>query len=82
MISLEAKYHRKCLTNLYNRARTSMNATFNKDSDDNLHGIAFAELVTFMEEFRKEGFAPIFKLSDLADMCKNHLKQLSAGSGG
>ncbi len=78
MISLEAKYHHRCLTSLYNRARTSKIAATKKDSDDNLHGIAFAELTTFMEEFRKEGVAPVFKLSNLADMYKNRLGQLGA----
>jgi hypothetical protein len=54
MIALEAKYHRKCLTNLYNRARTSMNAATKVEEGDDLHGIAFAELVTFMGDFRRE----------------------------
>ncbi len=81
MISLEAKYHRRCLTSLYNRARTSKNAATKKDSDDNLYGIAFAELTTFMEEFRKEeGAAPVLKLSDLADMYKNRLGKLGAST--
>ena len=82
MIALEAKYHRKCLTNLYNRARTSKNAATKLESDDDLHGIAFAELVTFMEDFRREGtVAPVFKLSDLADMYRTRLEQLGAVIG-
>ena len=75
MIALEAKYHLKYLSTLYNRAR----ATTSSDSDSNAHlyGIAFAELVAFMEDFHKEeSVAPIFKLKDLAHMYTIRLKQL------
>lgn len=79
MIALEAKYHRKCLVNLYNRARASENTATDKDCDAHLHGIAFAELVAFMEDLRKEeGVAPVFKLTDLAHMYKTRLEQLGA----
>ena len=34
-----------------------------------LHSIAFAELVAYMEDFRMEGsVAPVFKLADLAHL--------------
>ncbi|XP_041473700.1 uncharacterized protein LOC121422610 [Lytechinus variegatus] len=47
MAAIKAKYHRNCLRSLYNRIRTIAP----KDDDaDQLHGIAFAELVVFMEE--------------------------------
>ena len=52
MIALEAKYHLKCLTNLYNRARALENADAEKGSNEHFHGIAFAELVSFMEELK------------------------------
>ena len=50
MIPLEAKYYRKCLVNLYNRARALENTVSNKSCDAHLHGIAFTELVAFMED--------------------------------
>ena len=76
MIALEAKYHRKCLATLYNRARTANSACANEDHAD-LHGIAFAELVAFMEDFRMEkGITPVFKLADLAHLYKTRLEQL------
>ena len=47
------------------------------DSNAHLHGIAFTELVAFMEDLHKEeSVAPIFKLKDLAHMHTIHLKQL------
>jgi len=82
MIALEAKYHRKCLVNLYNRARALENTVSVKSCDAHLHGIAFAELVAFMEDLRKEDIAPVFKLTDLALMYKTRLEQLGIDVGG
>ncbi len=53
MIALEAKYHSKFLATLYNRTRAANNDSADSDDSD-LHGIAFAELVAFMEDFRLE----------------------------
>ena len=50
----------------------------NKSCDAHLHGIAFTELVAFMEDLRKEDIAPVFKLTDLAFMYKTQLEQLGA----
>ena len=82
MVALEAKYHAKCLTKLYNRARAitgSAIADTGIDAHAHLSGIAFAELVMFMEESRKEEeIVPTFKLSDLARMYKAQLQKLGA----
>ena len=78
MIALEAKYHWKCLVDLYNRARALDRAGQEKDCEAHLHGIALAELVAFMEDLRKEDIAPVFKLTDLTQMYKNRLEQLGA----
>ena len=51
MIALEAKYHQKCIANLYNSARALV---FNKSCYPHLHGIAFAEFVAFMKDLQKE----------------------------
>ena len=76
MVAIEAKYHNKCLCALYNRSRQASP----KDGDgeeDRLHGIAFAELVVFMEDMcSDEDSAPIFKLTDLAKHYKVRLEQL------
>ena len=41
------------------------------------HGIAFAELVSYIEDCRKDTeLAPIFKLTDLIDLYTTRLKQL------
>jgi len=82
MIALEAKYHSRCLVALYNRARDVRVMHVNEDHAD-LHGIAFAELVAYMEDFRiDEGVAPVFKLSDLAQLYKLRLEQLGVATAG
>ena len=68
--ALEAKYHQKCLANLYNRARSLQNTVSNKSRDAHLHAIAFTELVTFMKDLQKDDIALVFKLTDLAFMYK------------
>ena len=68
MIAIEAKYHHGCLRSLYNRARQA--APKGNDGDDScLHGIAFAELVAFLEDMdRDEDSSPVFKLKDIAQL--------------
>ena len=48
MIAIEAKYHNRCLCALYNRARLA--SPMDTDGVEAcMHGIAFAELVVFLE---------------------------------
>ena len=78
MIAIEAKYYHNCLRSLYNRARKA--APKDNDEDDScLHGIAFSELVAFLEGNNSdEDIAPVFKLVDLTEMYKVRLEQLGA----
>ena len=83
MIALEAKYHSRCLTSLYNRARaiTSSTTGSGKHHDD-FYSITFAELVAYVEDIRTEtSIAPVFKLSDLAQMYNTCLEQLGVDGG-
>ena len=58
------KYHAQCNISLYNKAR-DMEAEVSSVYDVN-HGIAFAGLVSFIEEAHKDNLvSPVFKLSDL-----------------
>ena len=78
-IAIEAKYHRKYLVALYNRAARSNCADSNEEAD--LHGIASAELVAYIDEFRSdEKIAPVFKLADLAQLYKACLEQLGVAT--
>ncbi len=48
MLAIEAKYHQNCLSSLYNRARQEA-PKGNDGMESCLHGIAFTELVAFLE---------------------------------
>lgn len=71
MVALDAKYHAKCLVGLYNRARKAK-AKGHKSTGEKevMSRLAFAELVMYIEETRylDEDKAPVFKLSDLAQL--------------
>ena len=75
-------YHLPCLVSLYNRAReTTTSEDTNADALN--HGIAFAELVSYIEDCRKDTeLAPIFKLTDLISLYTTRLKQLGTGAAG
>ena len=76
MIAIEAMYHHNCLCSLYNRA---MQVSPKDDDGDYscLHGIAFAELVAFLEDMKSdEDSAPVFKLTDIVQLYKVRLEQL------
>ena len=62
MVAIDAKYHIKCLTQLYRRA-----AKLHRDTAElALKGIAFAELVAYIEMYRDNmETAPIFNLAHL-----------------
>lgn len=79
MIVLESKYHAKCLASLYYRASTVQTGQDEANNLDNMpHGIAFAELVTYIEESRLEDptTSPVFKLADLSNLYSSRIKQL------
>ena len=64
LIAQEAKYHPQCLISLYNKARDPKSTESHVKSIN--HGIAFAGLVSYIEEVRMDSLvAPVFKLIDL-----------------
>ena len=78
MVALEAKYHTKCLLDLYNHARKVQTAQQRISSkDDEISGIVFAELVMYTEEACLAAkTAPVFKLTDMAKLYMSRMKQL------
>jgi len=76
LIAQDAQYHVQCLVSLYNRARGTKGSE-ESDADTVNHGIAFAELVSYIEDARMDDLvAPIFKLTDLVNLYITRLKQL------
>ena len=78
MKAQDALYHRLCLINLYRRASVCHIGDEITDADRKLHGIAFAEVVPFVEESISESLDvfPLFKLSDLIKMYEEQLLEL------
>ena len=84
VIALGAKYHTKCLANLYNRVRAlNRKSTDNEhgDVEKDIHSLAFAQLVAYVDQYRNDtNVTPIFKLCDIAKMYNDRIHQLG-GSG-
>ena len=78
MVALESKYHDKCLVSLYNHARKQKTQEMREtDEEKVLSGIAFAEVVMYIEEARlDDSTAPVFKLADLAHLYRSRMEQL------
>jgi len=82
LIAQKAKYHLLCLVSLYNKARNAKEDA-EEDSEAVNHGLAFAGLVSYIEESRlDEAIAPVFKLSDLLSMYQARLEQLGTATTG
>ena len=48
-----------------------------ESDDSHLHGIAFAELVAYMEDFcMEESISPVFKQADLVNLYQTRLEEL------
>ncbi|CAC5388314.1 unnamed protein product [Mytilus coruscus] len=81
LVSQEAKYHAKCLLDLYRKASR---VAYDDESEGGRqtrisHEIALAELVSFIEESRSEdNIEPVFKMSDLSKMYGNRLEKMGA----
>ena len=76
LMAQDAMYHLCCLVSLYNRARETKAASDSNPEALN-HGIAFAELVSYIEDALTDTeVAPIFKLADLVSLYATRLKQL------
>jgi hypothetical protein len=69
LVAQEAKYHQHCLIQLYNRERAAVRAQQPNEHDGSIHGIAFAELISYIEDVRNANDqCPIFKLADLVKL--------------
>ena len=67
LIAQEEKYHPQCLASLYNKARDPKATESHVDSIN--HGIAFARLVSYIEEVRMDSVVALeFKLTDLVNL--------------
>lgn len=74
LIAQEAKYHAKCLVDMYNTTRSIQN----KDETDikTKHGVALAELIAYMQEISEADAGTVFRLADLTALYTKRLRQL------
>lgn len=73
----DAKYHPCCLVKLHNRATALEEKHKVNQTDKVFHGIALAELLTYIDERRiDENIAPVFKLADIVKLYSTRLEQL------
>ena len=71
----------KCLAALYNRVRKLQTPSAEEDSNEtSLHGIAFASLVSYLEEFRDCENVAVSKLVELAKLYSAKLEELGITS--
>ena len=77
LIAQEAKYHRICLTRLYNKGRCALQKRNNANSDQHVkEGLALAELISYITESYTNEKKHIFRLADLGDLYKKRLQQM------
>lgn len=79
LVAQDAKYHARCLVKLYNDANRAIKEENQKENTDGvLHGIALAELLSYIEESKMtdNSVATIFKLSNLVKLYSGRLREL------
>ena len=65
LIALEAKYHCSCKTKCHNQVRAIKSSECEDDKDEVSHGIALANLVSYVKESNEDEDGAIFHLSCL-----------------
>ena len=80
LVGQDAKYHSGCLVELYIATKRTTEDNQQEYSDGVCHGIALAELLSYIEETKMTNLsvAPIFKLSDLLKLYSDRLRELGA----
>lgn len=76
MVATEAEYHANCLTSLYKQHAQFLEQSHESNSDGNIHGIVFAELLAYIDEARCDEERPSFRLANLVQLYNNRLGEL------
>ena len=76
LIAQGAKYHSKCLAELYNRTRKLHSTTETISHHDTCHGITLADILTYIHESWDVDKIRCFKLSDFTELYTTRLEQL------
>lgn len=73
MMALEAKYHLSCLSQLYRKYTSTQGDSGSSQETQISQGLAFAELVQYIEECRHAQALPVFKLTELTKLYLHRL---------
>ena len=76
MHAQDAKYHKRCLTAKHDKLRHLQTEKEESESEMSPDGIAFAELVCYVEEHRSDEVLAVLKLSDLGKLYHHRLEEL------
>ena len=76
LVALEAEYHATCLSRFYYKHSKAMQFEKRKTTNNDIHGIVFAELISYINECRDHEEKPIFKMTDLTQLYNTRLKEL------
>ncbi|WAR07367.1 LOW QUALITY PROTEIN: hypothetical protein MAR_017325, partial [Mya arenaria] len=76
MVATEAEYHANCLTSLYKQHAQFLEQSHESNSDGNIHGIVFAELLAYIDEARCDEERPSFRLANLVQLYNNRMEEL------
>lgn len=76
VIAIDAVYHANCLTALYKKHAKFVESRDETVATNNVHGIVLAELVSYINESRKDSNINTFKMTDLAHLYKERLLSL------
>lgn len=69
LMAIDAQYHTICLAKLYKRAELARNKNKEKSSDSLLNGLAFAELVSYIESHRESMESrPAFSMKNIKSL--------------
>ena len=85
IVAQELKYHRSCLTALYNRERAHLVTVAKERKEQSrekeIYPLVFSELLAYIVETKISTDEPVvFKLADLVSLYKQRLEQFGIGS--
>ena len=76
LIALEAKYHPACLVLLYRKAENASCEDKREDETSQSHGIAFAQIVEYLNDCRIKDSCSVFRLADILKLYREQLEAL------
>ena len=82
MITIDAVYHKICLTSFYIRYRSHQRLSAQSPCHIAPEALAFVEVVSYIEEYDQPGGEAnhVFKLSEITALCLEHLHALGGST--